>query len=285
VTRSQALTIGVLLPDVLGTYSDAGNAVVLAQRARWQGLDARVLPVLACDTPPATCDIYLIGGGEDTAQLFAVDWLARHRDLRRAMNGPAVTFAVCAGLQVLGNTLVDGSGRTRDGLGLLDLTTAPGRSRAVGEVVSDCLIPGVGPLTGFENHRGVTTLGPDARPLGLVRRGVGNGAGHPAGDGAVQGRIIATYLHGPALARNPALADHLLRLATGLDLDDADAPDLPALRHSYLTGGRRRAALISLTSTDAQAGRTTSVPRLVLLLLIGCGAVALLVVAMLGIRQ
>ena len=29
-----ALAIVVLLPDVLGTYSDAGNAVVLAERAR-----------------------------------------------------------------------------------------------------------------------------------------------------------------------------------------------------------------------------------------------------------
>ncbi len=239
------LTIGVLLPDVLGTYSDAGNALVLAQRARWRGVAASVMPVLADDSPPATCDLYLLGGGEDAAQMFAVEWLAGHPDLVRAMARSAVTFAVCAGLQILGSTLVDDRGQRRDGLGLLDLSTAPGASRSVGELISDCDIPGVGLLTGFENHRGTTTLGPGARPLGRVLSGVGNGARHPGGavDGAICGRVVATYMHGPALARNPALADHLLQRATGLPFDAAelpDVPDLPALRRAYLSEPRRR---------------------------------------------
>ena len=33
--------------------------------------------------------------------------------------------------------------------------------------------------------------------------------------GAIQGRVVATYLHGPALARNPDLADLLLRWVVG----------------------------------------------------------------------
>jgi lipid II isoglutaminyl synthase (glutamine-hydrolysing) len=244
VSGGAELTIGVLLPEVLGTYSDAGNAVVLAQRARWRGVDAHVTRVLAGDTPPATCDLYLLGGGEDAAQTFAVEWLTGHRDLLRAMAGSAVTFAVCAGLQILGATLVDGHGRRRDGAGLLDLSTAPRTSRAVGELVSDCVIPGVGLLTGFENHRGSTTLGPDARPLGRVLRGVGNGArrSRDAVDGAISGGVIATYMHGPALARNPALADYLLQRATGLPFDAAgppDVPDLAALRREYLTESGR----------------------------------------------
>jgi lipid II isoglutaminyl synthase (glutamine-hydrolysing) len=242
--NERELTIGVLLPDVLGTYSDAGNAVVLAQRARWRGLDAHVIPVLTDDFPPTTCDLYLLGGGEDAAQMFAVEWLAGHRDLLNAMARSAVTFAVCAGLQILGATLVDGRGHRRDGLGLLDLNTTPGAVRSVGELVSDCGIPGVGLLTGFENHRGTTTLGPGARPLGRVLSGVGNGARHPGGavDGAISGGVVATYMHGPALARNPALADHLLSRATGLAFDAVglpDVPDLPALRRAYFTGARR----------------------------------------------
>lgn len=238
------LAIGVLLPDVLGTYSDTGNAVVLAQRARWRGLDAHVVPVLADDTPPTSCDLYLLGGGEDAAQLFAVEWLAGHRDLLGAIARSAVTLAVCAGLQILGSTLVDGRGYRRDGLGLLDLDTTPEPSRSVGELVSDCAIPGVGLLTGFENHRGTTTLGPDARPLGRVLSGVGNGVRHPGGavDGAMSGQVVATYMHGPVLARNPALADHLLHRATGLPFDTAgshDVPDLPTLRRTYLTDSCR----------------------------------------------
>jgi CobQ-like glutamine amidotransferase family enzyme len=36
------------------------------------------------------------------------------------------------------------------------------------------------------------------------------------------GRILGTYLHGPALARNPAIADLLLTWVTGSTLDPLD---------------------------------------------------------------
>ena len=241
------LVIGVLLPDVLGTYSDAGNAVVLAQRARWRGIEASVLHLSADTTPPAGCDIYLLGGGEDAAQLFAIEWLAGHKALLRSLSDTATTFAVCAGLQILGHTLTDEQGRNHDGLGLLDLTTAPRRRRAVGEVITRCELPGVGLLTGFENHRGATTLGAGVRPLGQVLSGVGNGATSSGGrgEGAVTDRVVATYLHGPVLARNPALADHLLCRVTGHRFPDADLPDLPDLpdlRRAYLSKTPRRHA-------------------------------------------
>lgn len=54
---------------------------------------------------------------------------------------------------------------------------------------------------------------------------------------------MATYLHGPVLARNPALADHLLTRALGgplPDLDPARLADLPALRRAYLGPGATR---------------------------------------------
>ena len=240
------LTVGVLLPDVLGTYSDAGNAVVLAHRALARGIEARICHITADTTPPASCDLYVLGGGEDAAQVFAIDWLTRHPALLRALAGPAVTFAVCAGLQILGHTLTDVRGVRHSGLGLLDLTTVPGRRRAVGEVVARCELPDVGLLTGFANHRGATTLGSGARPLGRILAGHGNDARSPrrhAVEGVLSGNVVATYLHGPVLARNPALADHLLRRATGLALTAApaveDIPDLPSLRHSSLSRVRR----------------------------------------------
>lgn len=240
------LTIGVLLPDVLGTYSDTGNALVLAARARSRGVDVHILSIHVGDTPPAGCELYLLGGGEDAAQVAAIDWLSGHRALRRALQGPAVTFAVCAGLQILGATLTDVQGRCRGGLGLLDLTTVPGARRAVGEVVTRCELPGVGLLTGFENHRGATTLG-TTRPLGRVLSGTGNGGAHRGGaaEGALEGNVIATYLHGPVLARNPALADHLLERVTGRTFSPADAPavpDLPELRRHYLSARAARRA-------------------------------------------
>ena len=52
-------------------------------------------------------------------------------------------------------------------------------------------------------------VGPGARPLARVERGVGNGGGDGT-EGAWSGRVLGTYLHGPVLARNTALADLLL---------------------------------------------------------------------------
>jgi CobQ-like glutamine amidotransferase family enzyme len=236
------LTIAVLLPDVLGTYSDAGNAVVLAERARRRGVHAEICTVTLTDVPPRGADVYLLGGGEDAALPAAARWLLRHR-LREALACAPAVLAVCAGFQLLGGTITDQAGRVVQGLELLDVDTVPGPRRAVGEVVASATIAAMGELTGFENHRGQTTLGPGVQPLAVPTRGTGNGTsqhGRPS-EGARSGPVVGTYLHGPVLARNPALADHLLRLATGLDQPTLELPDQEPLRRAYLdlpTGAR-----------------------------------------------
>jgi lipid II isoglutaminyl synthase (glutamine-hydrolysing) len=95
-------------------------------------------------------------------------------------------------------------------------------------------------LTGFENHGGVTTIGSGASPLARVITGVGNGGGDGS-EGAWTERVVGTYLHGPVLARNVALADLLLEWALasrgetlpGVVLDDVEES---ALRADRLTG-------------------------------------------------
>ena len=59
----------------------------------------------------------------------------------------------------------------------------------------------------------MTRRGPGAKPLATVVTGVGNGDGT---EGAYAGRVAGTYLHGPALVRNPGLADMLLGWVAGL---------------------------------------------------------------------
>jgi CobQ-like glutamine amidotransferase family enzyme len=129
---------------------------------------------------------------------------------------------VCAGYQLIGTEFAGEEGQPVAGLEIADLRSGRGDRRAVGEILADA-DPALGlpELTGFENHQGVTRLGPGVRPLARVATGVGNGDGT---EGAHAGRVLGTYLHGPALVRNPALADLLLGWAAGPlpDLPDAD---------------------------------------------------------------
>lgn len=230
--------IALVFPSLLGTYGDGGNASVLAQRLRWRGIDAEVLDVEVDEAVPEQADLYVLGGGEDTAQTLAVSRLSGGVLARAASAGTPV-FAVCAGFQILGETFLDGRGEVHPGLGLLDCRTdrLPG-PRAVGELLADPLLDGLpGPLTGYENHGGRTRLGAAARPLATVRSGTGNGEGV---DGAVQGSVLATYLHGPALARNPALADHLLSRVVGTlaPIDDSEEEELRRERLAFVRRSR-----------------------------------------------
>jgi hypothetical protein len=237
--------IALIFPSVLGTYGDGGNASVLAQRLRWRGLAADVIDVGIDEPVPEQADMYVLGGGEDSAQTLAVSKLAVGA-LARAVDAGKPLFAVCAGFQILGETFLDGQGNVHAGLGLLDCRTDRlDGPRAVGELLGESTVGDVGTVTGYENHGGRTVLGPSARPFATVRGGVGNGA---AGvDGAVQGSVVATYLHGPALARNPALADALLsRVAEPLPaLNDSEENELrreriAALNRAKVTRWRRQ---------------------------------------------
>ena len=236
-----AVRIALLLPDVLGTYSDRGNATVLARRLHWRGVGVEVVEVPSDAGPPTSCDLFLLGGGEDAAQAYAARWLRGQPKLCAALQTTQVV-AVCAGLQLLGQWMQGGDGRRIPVAEVLDLTTAPGQRRAVGEVVAHCTDPAVATLTGFENHRGLTALGPGLQPLGRVEHGTGNGDG---GDGVLTSNVIATYLHGPVLARNPDLADLVLRRVTGSTrLPDLDVPDEAAARRGHFAlvdRARRRA--------------------------------------------
>lgn len=227
--------IGLVLPDVMGTYGDGGNALILRQRLRMRGYDAEVIEITLNDPVPDSLDVYTLGGAEDSAQRLATRHLRRYPGLQKAAERGAPVLAICAAIQVLGNWYETSSGERVDGVSMLDVTTSPQPARSIGEVISTALIDGLTqPLTGFENHRGGTTLGPGATALGRVRHGVGNGVGDGL-EGAVQGSVIGTYMHGPALARNPELADLLLKRALRVDaLAPLDLPEVEQLRRERL---------------------------------------------------
>jgi len=241
--------IALLFPQLLGTYGDGGNALVLQKRLAWRGVDAEIVVVEAGEPVPESCDVYLLGGGEDGPQVEAARTLGRDGPVHRAVDRGAVVFAVCAGMQIVGERFPDSAGRAVPGLGLLDCETIrTNEPRAVGELLVEPgpAFVGLGRLTGFENHGGRTRLGPGARPLGTVAAGVGNGFGD---EGVVPAdptgpRVLGTYLHGPALARNPALADVLIGWVLGTDpatlapLDDHEAELLRSDRFRAIESGR-----------------------------------------------
>lgn len=225
----------------MGTYGDRGNAVVLQRRLAWRGMPAEVVVVAAGEPVPASLDLYVLGGAEDVPQtLAAAGLLASAAAIGRALDGGAAMLAVCAGFQLLGATYVRADGAVVGGLGLVEAATVAGPRRRIGEVVVDTSRPELGLLTGFENHAGLTTLAEGAAPLGTVVTGSGNGDGT---DGAFQDRrLVATYLHGPVLARNPSLADLLASWVVGElpPLEGDLAADLHAERLAAARKGRPR---------------------------------------------
>jgi lipid II isoglutaminyl synthase (glutamine-hydrolysing) len=244
--RSTALAIAVVFPDLLGTYGDGGNGLVLSRRASWRGIDVELIQAHS-GRPLPSADIYCIGGGEDGPEVRSAEALRADGTLGRAVDGGAVVLGVCAGYQLLGRTFPDSVDRPHEGLGLLDVVTRKGTgARAVGEVVATPTADAprsaggerLPTLTGFENHSAVTTVGPGSRPVAEVVSGVGNGGGDRT-EGAWSGRVFGTYLHGPVLARNTTLADLLLSWAVSTSdgpavLDPLDDEEEWALRHERL---------------------------------------------------
>jgi hypothetical protein len=229
---SSELRLVWVYPDLMSTYGDRGNLLILAHRAAARGIPVEPVEVRSGQRVPEQADIYLLGGGEDGPQALAARRLNADGGLHRSVQSGSVVFAVCAGYQLLGGSFFAKDER-HAGLGLLDLHSDRGPTRAVGELAGQ-VDPRLGLplLTGFENHGGRTHLGPGVYPLATVATGIGNDG---TTEGAYHGRVLGTYSHGPALARNPALADLLLAWATGTQLPPLDETWTDRLRNERLT--------------------------------------------------
>ena len=213
-TSLPPIRLGHLYPDHLNIYADRGNIAVFQRRLEWRGLSLEVEPVGLGDDIPGDCHLYYLGGGQDRDQLLVAEDLARKADpLRRAADDGAAVLAVCGGYQLMGHSYITADGQKMAGTGLLDLETAAATDRLIGDVVLSVTLDGhTSTVVGYENHAGRTRLGPGCTPLGQVQQGHGNN-GEDGCEGAVSGRRVGTYLHGPLLPKNPWLADTLLRWA------------------------------------------------------------------------
>lgn len=213
-----------LYPREMNIYGDTGNVLVLRRRLEWRRLPVRVVPVSVGDPLPVDADILLGGGGQDAAQgEIGADFASRGAQLRAMADDGVVMLTICGSYQMLGHEFVTQDGVRIAGTGVLDVTTQGQATRLIGNNHVDT--PDAGRLVGYENHSGLTTLGPDVRPLGRTPPGRGNN-GRDGTEGAVRDNVIGTYLHGPVLAKSPRFADDLLRRALARRGDDPELEPL-----------------------------------------------------------
>jgi CobQ-like glutamine amidotransferase family enzyme len=206
------LTIASLLPALQNTNGDAQNAHVLARRAGWAGIDARVVEVASREELPCRVDMIVVGSGSDSTLAASRSALLTMHDELRAWGTEGVPIlAVGTGWELLSWGIERPDGSVVEGLGILPGRAVPRAGRVTGDLV--VASPRFGTLVGFENHAR-DYVGAEGSPLGRVRAGSGNG--RDAGqEGVVMGSVIGTHLHGPVLAKNPGLADALLGIAAG----------------------------------------------------------------------
>ena len=240
------LTIVTLLPGLQNTNGDAENAAVLARRAGWAGLDARVAAVDSRDDLPDRVDAVVLGSGDDSSLETSRDTLLTMHDELRAWGTAGIPIlAIGTGWELLSWGLERADGSSLEGLGILPGRAVPSGGRVTGDLV--VASSRFGPLVGFENHAR-DYIGAESSPLGRVRAGGGNGRASGQ-EGVVMGTVIGTHLHGPVLAKNPAFADHLL----GIMAQRASLSYVPGERAAVVDGYAAAAREAQLGTARAPA--------------------------------
>jgi len=199
-----------LYPREMSIYGDLGNTRVLQRRIERHGYRAEVVDHAPGDPFPADGHLFIGGGGQDSGQSRVAADLRDNAATLRALAADGVPMLMICGMyQLFGNDFTTVDGRELPGLGILDVTTVGSATRFIGPVVLDTA---VGQVVGYENHSGATTLGSGQEQFGTVVHGHGNN-GTDRTEGARTDNVIGSYLHGPILPANPALADLLIGLA------------------------------------------------------------------------
>lgn len=212
---NKKLTIGWLYPQLMSTYGDRGNIIVLKKRCEWRGIEVETLNLDVGFTAEGLkkCDLLFMGGAQDRQQkIVSIDIKNKSKLLSELIENRVPGLYICGAYQLLGKYYKEADGTIIKGLGIFDLYTENPREdvrRLIGNVIIES---DLGKMIGFENHGGRTYLGDDIKPLGKVIKGFGNN-GKDKTEGAIYKNSFGSYLHGPILPKNPKLADLLIKLA------------------------------------------------------------------------
>ncbi len=213
MTAKGQITLVHLYPREMSIYGDLGNTRCLAARIRRHGYDCVVHDHHPGMPWPEQAHLFMGGGGQDSGQSRVQDDLEVNAARLRGMATDGVPMVMICGMyQMFGHAFITHDGVELPGLGILDVTTRGQSTRMIGGIVLDTEF---GQVVGFENHSGATVLGPGQAPFGRVVVGHGNN-GTDGTEGARTHNVIGSYLHGPILPANPAVADALIAAAAEL---------------------------------------------------------------------
>ncbi|MBR4554153.1 MAG: glutamine amidotransferase [Ruminococcus sp.] len=211
----QTLKILHMYPNMLDLYGDSGNMELISYRLKMRGYSSEITQYTIGDgtsTDFSSYDLIYLGGGADfEQQLLADDLLSCKDKILAAYKSGVFMLMICGGYQLMGQYYKDSNGEKIPGLGLFDYYTVAStnkRERCIGNIVIETEIDGRSyKVLGFENHGGMTDN--VTSPFGRVLFGNGNKFGSSS-EGYREKNVIATYLHGPLLSKNPVLADSII---------------------------------------------------------------------------
>lgn len=210
----QVLKLAHLYGNLLNTYGDNGNILMLKYVAKKMNIDLQT-EIVSIHEPfePEKFDLVFFGGGQDYEQKIVSEDIQSKKDsLTTYIENNGVMLAICGGYQLLGHYYMGAKGEKIEGISALDhYTLSQDNNRFIGDVkIYNEEFDET--YEGFENHNGRTFLGKGERPLGKIVEGYGNN-GEDQSEGAIYKNTFCSYFHGPILARNENLATRLIQLA------------------------------------------------------------------------
>ena len=153
-----------------------------------------------------------VGGADQEQGILAKDLIQYKANIKEAVDNGVFILIICGAYQLFGKYYKGVEGNIIPGLEIFPYYTEAindRKKRCIGNTVISANLNGKETkIIGFENHGG-QTFDVDT-PFGNVLFGYGNKFGDSK-EGFFLTNVIATYLHGPLLSKNPELADYIIK--------------------------------------------------------------------------
>ena len=153
-----------------------------------------------------------VGGADQEQGILAQDLIKYKTSIKEAVENGVFFLLICGAYQLFGKYYKGVEGDIIPGLEIFDYYTEAindRKKRCIGNIVIEAELNNEKTkIIGFENHGGQTFN--VSTPFGNVLSGNGNKFGDTQ-EGFFMDNVIATYLHGPLLSKNPELSDYIIK--------------------------------------------------------------------------